>query len=95
MIRACVAMAYPPAAGQGEEPRDSVTPSTLAHWDMHNENCEYPYISSVSYFHPVLHLPPYTLRYPPWFRDIGSNLASDKLKHHYLLSSSHVRRLRQ
>ncbi|KAI0010248.1 kinase-like domain-containing protein [Xylariaceae sp. FL0662B] len=38
LIRACVAMAYPPRAGQREEPRANVVPNKLAHGDMHLEN---------------------------------------------------------
>ncbi|KAI1380560.1 kinase-like domain-containing protein [Hypoxylon crocopeplum] len=38
MVRACVEMAYPPEAGGGEQTRSSVIPSTLGHWDMHNNN---------------------------------------------------------
>ncbi|KAI1205885.1 uncharacterized protein F4807DRAFT_464346 [Annulohypoxylon truncatum] len=38
MVRACVAMAYPPAQGRKEETVASAQPSALVHWDMHNRN---------------------------------------------------------
>ncbi|KAI1185524.1 kinase-like domain-containing protein [Nemania serpens] len=38
LVRACVAMAWPPQQGQLEEPKSNITPSSLAHWDMHGEN---------------------------------------------------------
>ncbi|CAJ2512821.1 Uu.00g009400.m01.CDS01 [Anthostomella pinea] len=37
LIRACVSMAWPPAAGQPEEVKPG-PPSRLSHWDMHDEN---------------------------------------------------------
>ncbi|KAH9991318.1 hypothetical protein F4779DRAFT_632039 [Xylariaceae sp. FL0662B] len=59
IVRACVAMAYPPAAGRREEVRDSVVPSTLAHFDMHNDNFMFGNLNANSLEHslvPILKL---------------------------------------
>ncbi|OTB00628.1 hypothetical protein M426DRAFT_15313 [Hypoxylon sp. CI-4A] len=38
LVKACVAMAWPPAQGRHEEPRNGVNPISLAHRDMHSGN---------------------------------------------------------
>ncbi|KAJ8126009.1 hypothetical protein O1611_g7630 [Lasiodiplodia mahajangana] len=37
-LLAAVAMAWPPAQGQAEEPKSNVRPQALRHWDMHDKN---------------------------------------------------------
>ncbi|KAI1081872.1 hypothetical protein F5B20DRAFT_533403 [Whalleya microplaca] len=52
-------MAYPPAAGQREDVKDSVVPSTLAHFDMHNQNFMFGSLNPNSVEHslvPILKL---------------------------------------
>ncbi|KAI1193778.1 kinase-like domain-containing protein [Nemania serpens] len=58
LVRACVAMAWPPQQGQPEEPKSNITPSSLAHWDMHGENLLFGRLGGISEhsFVPILKL---------------------------------------
>ncbi|KAI0448864.1 kinase-like domain-containing protein, partial [Xylaria acuta] len=48
LARACVAMAWPPQQGQAEEPKYNIAPSSLSHWDIHDENLLFGHLGVMS-----------------------------------------------